>query len=213
MGIKGEKPDPGDPGLSNRVSCDKIDDTLHDAFIKLINDNYKLYIRKCYGYFRSKSLAEDAVQEGILAAYKNLHTLNDENALSAWVDRIITNKTIDIYRKNKRGPKYFGDMEEVLSYNNSGLLKEPMWAELSNPEKDILEKESLKIVRLALEGLDDVYRIPILLKDFEDHSIKEIAKILKISESNAKIRVHRGRNKLKSELGDYFFPYQNKRKV
>ena len=41
-----------------------------DHFMTIVNENYGRYIKKSYGYLKDKSLAEDAVQEGILIAYK-----------------------------------------------------------------------------------------------------------------------------------------------
>jgi len=85
-------------------------------------------------------------------------------------------------------------------------LEAPLWAETLNPEEEILKNERLKQVTIAVESLDDLYRIPLLLKDFEGFSIREVSEMLQISESNAKIRIHRARVKLKSELNEYFFP-------
>lgn len=81
-----------------------------------------------------------------------------------------------------------------------------MWAAISNPEEEILKSEGLTQVEKALDALNDVHRIPVLLKDFEGFTIKEISALLDISESNVKVRIHRGRIKLSSELRDYFFP-------
>ena len=73
----------------------------------------------------------------------------------------------------------------------------------------MIKNETLKQVSLAVESLDDIYRIPVLLKDFEEFSIREISDILKISESNAKVRIHRARIKLKSLLHEHYFPEDN----
>lgn len=182
----------------------------HDQFMTIVNENYGRYIQKSYGYLKCKSMAEDAVQEGILAAYKKKDTVRHTKALPNWISRIIMHKTIDMWRKNKRLPDFYGDLDDVITYNSSGLLKAPMWSETSTPEQDILNKETLEILNRAIENLDDIYRIPFLLKDYEDLSIKEIATALNISESNVKVRVHRARIKIKLEFGNLFFPKQNR---
>ena len=182
----------------------------HDQFMTIVNENYGRYIQKSYGYLKCKSMAEDAVQEGILAAYKKKHTVRHTKALPNWISRIITHKTIDMWRKNKRLPDFYGDLDDVITYNSSGLLNAPIWSETSTPEQDILNKETLEILNRAIEDLDDIYRIPFLLKDYEDLSIKEIALALNISESNVKVRVHRARIKIKLEFGKLFFPKQNR---
>jgi len=194
---------------------DSHEETLHqishDHFMNIVNTNYGRYIKKAYGYLKCKSLAEDAVQDGILSAYKKLNTVRNIDALNGWINRIISNKALDVLRKNKRMPDFYGTIDDIITYNG-GLLNQPLWAEISTPEEDIMKKENLERLNQAVEGLEDIYRIPLLLKDFEEFSIKEISEMLEISESNAKIRIHRARTKVKLELGQYFFPYQNRGK-
>ncbi|MEP1231447.1 MAG: RNA polymerase sigma factor [Litorimonas sp.] len=184
----------------------------HDHFMDVVNANYGHYIKRAYGYVKCMSLAEDAVQDGILTAYTKLDTLRDIDALNSWISRIITHKALDILRKNKRMPDFYGDIDDVLSYNSYGQLDEPLWAEISTPEQDIMKKENLQKINECVEGLEDIYRIPLLLKDHEDFSIKEISEFLNITESNAKIRIHRARIKVKLKLGSYFFPQQHRDK-
>ena len=194
---------------------DSHEETLHqishDHFMNIVNTNYGRYIKKAYGYLKCKSLAEDAVQDGILSAYKKLNTVRNIDALNGWINRIISNKALDVLRKNKRMPDFYGTIDDIITYNG-GLLNQPLWAEISTPEEDIMKKENLERLNQAVEGLEDIYRIPLLLKDFEEFSIKEISEMLEISESNAKVRIHRARTKVKLELGQYFFPYQNRGK-
>lgn len=182
----------------------------HDQFVTIINENYGRYIRKSYGYLKCKSLAEDAVQEGILSAYKKKDTVRHAKALPNWIGRIITNKAIDSLRKNKRLPDFHANLDDIISYNSSGLLNAPLWSETSTPEQDILKKETLETLNKAIENLDDVYRIPFLLKDYEEFSVKEIAEILEISESNVKVRIHRARIKIKLKFDTLFYPKQTR---
>jgi DNA-directed RNA polymerase specialized sigma24 family protein len=93
----------------------------HDHFMSIVNENYGYYIKRAFGYLKCKSLAEDAVQDGILSAYKKLNTVRDVDALNGWINRIITNKALDILRKNKRMPDFYADIDDVVSYNRAGL--------------------------------------------------------------------------------------------
>lgn len=181
----------------------------HDYFMGVVNANYGRYIHRAYSYLKSRSLAEDAVQDGILSAYKKLHTVRDIEALNSWINRIIIHKSLDVLRKHKRMPNFYADIEEVVSYDSSGLLRAPLWAETSTPEQDIMKKENLQLLRKAVESLDDTYRIPLLMKDYQDFSIKDISELLGISESNTKVRIHRARIKVKLKLGQYFYPRQH----
>ena len=190
-------------------SLEASQDISDDYFMNVVNANYSRYIKKAYGYLKSKSEAEDAVQDGVLSAYKKLDTVRDVEALNSWIGRIIVNKALDILRKNKRMPEFYRNVDDVVTYSSAGLLNQPLWSEILTPEQDIMKKENLQQLRDAIECLEDIYRIPLLLKAYEEFSIKEIAELLEISESNVKVRIHRARTKLKLSLGQYFFPYQN----
>ena len=198
----------GDGCLKNTTPA-----TTHHQFMTVVKGNYGYYITRAYGYLKCKSLAEDAVQEGILSAYKKLNTVRDINALKSWINKIIIRKALDILRKNKRMPDFYADIDDIVSYTSSGTLNEPLWAEISTPEQDIIRKENLQKLTQCIEGLIDIYRIPLLLKDYEGFSVQEISEFLGISESNTKIRIHRARAKVKLDLGEYFFPYQNREKL
>lgn len=180
-----------------------------DYFMSVVNANYSRYIKRAYGYLKSQSEAEDAVQDGVLSAYKKLDSVREIEALNSWIGRIIVNKALDILRKNKRMPEFHGNIEDIITYSRAGLLNQPLWSEIPSPEQDIMKKENLQQLREAIEELEDIYRIPLLLKVYEEFSIKEIAKLLEISESNVKVRIYRARTKVKLSLGQYFFPYQN----
>lgn len=202
---------PAEPEPRNACSLEaSAQRVTHADFMEVISENYGRYLKQAYGYLKCKSLAEDAVQEGILTAYNKLQSVREPKALNSWVSRIITRKALDTLRKNKRLPNFYGDVDEAISYNSAGLLIEPLWAEVSNPEQDIMKKENLSRLKQAVEELEDIYRIPFLLKDSEGFSIKEIAELLNIKESNAKVRIHRARTKVKSKLRTYFFPFQNR---
>jgi len=181
----------------------------NDDFVALVKSNYGEYIKKCYSYLKCPKLAEDAVQEGVLAAHRNLASVQNTASLGAWLNRIIIHKAIDSLHKNQKLPKTEENLEELVTYDQHGFLNAPLWAKMSDPEEEVLKAEGLKHVKQAMETLADTYRIPVLLKDFEGFSINEISQLLDISESNVKVRIHRGRTKLKNELSDYFFPNIN----
>lgn len=190
---------------SSSARCNK-EKVSNESFVALVTENYAMYINKSYAYLKCPKLAEDAVQEGVMAAHLSLASVKDSAALGAWLYRIIIRKAIDSLRNKQKLPRFDDDLDELVTYSKDGLLNAPIWATVSNPEEEILKSEGLEQVRNALEALNDVHRIPIMLKDFEGFSIKEISALLGISESNVKVRIHRGRLKLRNELKGYFFP-------
>jgi len=195
-----------DQNLCLEEVCETDEKISNADLVELVKRNYGVYVKKCYSYLKCPKLAEDAVQEAILAAYCNLSSVRNTASLGAWLNRIIVHKAIDFLHKNRKHPESEEDLEELVTYNQHGLLNAPLWAEVSNPEEEILKAEGLEHVKQAIEKLTDTFRIPVLLKDIEGYSISEISVLMGISESNVKIRIHRGRTKLRSELSHYFFP-------
>lgn len=123
--------------------------------------------------------AEDVVQDtfiGYLTIKKDFETLEH---IRAWLIRVAINKA-----KNKN-----------ISFfrRNTVPLEEYM-------ETLTFESEEASEVLVAVMGLPEKYRVVIHLFYYEDYSIKEIADILKLSESNVKVRLSRGRMILKNTL-------------
>ena len=101
-----------------------------------------------------------------------------QECICAWVTRILINECYDICR---RGSKIIllDEMPEAVA-----------------PESGDRE------LRDAVMGLDEIYRMPILLFYVEGFSIREISRILQIPEGTVKSRLFAGRGKLREVLGE-----------
>lgn len=122
---------------------------------------------------------KDVVQETFVQYYTSRKQFENEQHIRAWLLRVVINKAKNInrtfWRKNKCSLE---DYRETLSF--------------PDPQSRDLFEEVMK--------LPDKYRIVIHLFYYEDYSVREIAKILKLSESNVKVRLSRGRALLKDSL-------------
>ena len=123
--------------------------------------------------------AEDVVQETFVQYYTSRKEFESEQHIRAWLLRgvISTARNINrtFWKKNKCSLE---DYIETLTFPDS-------------QSRDLFE-EVMK--------LPDKYRIVIHLFYYEDYSVREIADILKLSESNVKVRLSRGRALLRDSL-------------
>ncbi|MGO4947774.1 RNA polymerase sigma factor [Blautia sp. Sow4_E7] len=123
--------------------------------------------------------AEDVVQETFVQYYTSRKEFENEQHIRAWLLRVVINKAKNInrtfWKKNKCSLE---DYMETLTF-------------LDSQSRDLFE-EVMK--------LPDKFRIVIHLFYYEDYSVREIADILKLSESNVKVRLSRGRALLKDSL-------------
>lgn len=128
---------------------------------------------------KSAADAEDVVQDTFLQYYMTKKEFDDEKHIRYWILRVAINKAKNIQssfrRKNEMSLE---DYVETLTFET--------------PESRELFEEVMK--------LPEKYRVVIHLFYYEDYSIKEIAKILRNTESSVKVRLSRGRAKLKDSL-------------
>lgn len=154
---------------------------LTDFFIETVGENKTAMFRLAYSIVLNKEDAEDAVSDSILKAYSHLSELRNVSKLKAWLFQILVNECKTLLRKRSR----FELVEDVSGFKDSP------------PETDSCNNCDLLDFVYQLEGS---FKEVILLYYFEEFRIKDIAKILCISEGTVKSRLFRARAELKKFL-------------
>ena len=152
---------------------------------------------------RSKSDAEDLVQETYLKAYRAFGGFQEGTNLRAWLYRILTNTFINIYRAKKRRPEEndLDDVEDLYLYRRLGGLEGA--AAGRSAEDEVLDLITEGEVKAAVEALPEQFRMAVLLADVEGFQYKEIAEILDIPIGTVMSRLHRGRRALQKALYEF----------
>ncbi|MCI9381906.1 MAG: sigma-70 family RNA polymerase sigma factor [Dorea sp.] len=149
--------------------------SVQELFEKYQNNLYAVAFNIC----KNAEDAKDIVQETFIQYYSLRKEFDNEQHIRAWLIRVAINKAKNInrsfWRKNKRPLE---DYMESLTFET--------------PESEELFE--------TVMALPEKFRIVIHLFYYEDYAIREIADILKISESNVKVRLSRGRSLLKEKL-------------
>ena len=147
-----------------------------DAFTELMKAYTKDMYKVAISILMNDEDAADAIQETILTCWEKIGMLKFNKYFKTWLVRILINKCYDI-RKER---------EKIIFVE-----------EFAEPSKEDSYNIELKE---ALAGLDEKYRIIIMLFYGEGYRISEIAKLLNIPQSTVQTRLDRGRKKLK----DYY---------
>ncbi len=144
-------------------------------------------------------LAQDAVQESFINAFRSYDSLKDQSKLKPWLKRIVVNTSLMQLRQIKRRPEQ--SIEENLpDFDKNGCRTEDTWTYLIGTEK-VLENELLRSsLQDAYARLPDDYRVVLLLRDIEGYDTAEVASLVNISPGNVKTRLHRARSALKKML-------------
>lgn len=120
----------------------------------------------------------DAIQEAIVKAFSGCHTLRQDAYAKTWLTRIVINECYAILRREKR-------LVPLESFVQAETVQE------SADYSDLYE---------ALGHLPKETRLCVTLYYMEGYSIKEVAGLVKVTESAVKSRLARARAMLKSEL-------------
>lgn len=137
----------------------------------------------------------DLTQNTFIKCYKYLKKYDKSQSFSTWLYKIAHNQFIDWHNKNKKKAMSLNQLEEeyFMQFKNS-----------VNIEKEINEKELLKITKKAILLLPPIYKEVMILKIIEEKTQSEISEIMGISKSTVKIRIYRARLMLKEALSKIY---------
>lgn len=155
-----------------------------DEFISLI-DMYESYLYKmAFLYVKNEHEALDIYQETIYSAYISISKLKNPRFFKTWITRILINNA-------KRKLKHIGKRELLLE----GEMIEGVYED--NDSVAIEEKIDLYN---AIDSLEERYKTPIVLKYFQDMSIREISEVLSCPENTVKSYIRRAKALLLKSL-------------
>ncbi len=151
---------------------------------------------------RHEDDARDAVQEGLLSAYRALPTFRGDCRLSTWLHRIVINAVLMHMRRRRRAPEVpIDDLLPVFQADGHHARAFEPWGDV---ERALAVRETRLAVRAAIDRLPDTYRTVLLLRDIEEMTNEEVAAALGVTVNAAKIRVHRARQALLTLLSPTF---------
>ena len=144
--------------------------------------------------------AEEVLQETFIAACQKIQAFRQDAKLSTWLYRVATNASLMLLRKRKQTYS----LDEPLATQDGDELPRQLVDWRFNPRDLLLDSEMREYLRVAVDKLPDKLRVVFVLRDIEGLSTQETADMLDISESAAKVRLHRARLQLREDLNLYF---------
>lgn len=145
---------------------------------------------------KNKEEAEEVSQDVFVKAYKNLKNFKGESKFSTWIYKIAYYASLDVLKRNKR----------QISVENIDTVKERDLRNTDDSLNFLYDIERKKIINDALLKLDEEERIILTLYYYEELPIKEISKVVDLSEDNIKIKLFRSRKKLAELLKNVIEP-------
>lgn len=167
--------------MSRIKGPDRAQDPNHELE-RLVLQYQQSLLRTCFLYLRDRTLAEDAVQETFLKAYRSLASFRGECSEKTWLMKIAMNTCCDLRRAHR--------LRSIDPRRIPELL--PQAAEPFAPAEEELVTQVMQLPRKLREV--------ILLYYYQDMTVTEIAVSLGISQSSVSGRLKRARGKLRTLL-------------
>ena len=157
-----------------------------------------------------REVAEDLVQEVLLAAIKGIDGFSGRSSVRTWLTAILINKIADYWRialrevsleakQEAEGP----DSIEAMFLENGSYASAPQaWRD---PEGSLNDKRFFAALEACMRRLPEAGRRVFLLRELMGLSIEEICKELELSATNCSVLLHRARMRLRGCLEDRWF--------
>ncbi len=168
-----------------------------EAFNQLVLRYQNLLFGIALRLLNNEAMAADAVQEGLISAFRRFHTFRGDS-LRSWLARVVVNACYDELRKKRR--QHSVPLEQVNADGDE--IETSYW--LVDPEADPETKyESSELeaaIQTSLNKLPEIYRLMLVLVDIEGLSYEEAAAAAHVPVGTVKSRLARARLQMQRSL-------------
>jgi RNA polymerase sigma-70 factor (ECF subfamily) len=173
--------------------CRRIGERDNAAFEMLVERHQARAFRLASSILANEADGRDVSQEAFIRLYEAAHRFDGRSRFSSWFYRIVVNLCVDHQRRNRWWRKVI-PMVEALDDAHVPLVDPP--SDEPGPELAAIRNQTGVQLNQALKQLSPNQRAAVLLQVQEDLSSREIAAVLKCSETTACVHLHRGVAKL-----------------
>jgi RNA polymerase sigma-70 factor (TIGR02960 family) len=188
----------------------------HNAFRDLVEGHSHELQVHCYRILGSLQDAEDALQETLVSAWRNLGEFGHQSSLRTWLYKIATNRCLSMLRADSRRPRVAAPLPEATLPEPTGVGDAPPWLE---PYPDVLldhlvdqrpgpeaRYETTEAISLAfitaLQLLPPRQRAALVLRDVLGYHAAEVAQMLGTTQESVSSALKRARATVDGHLAD-----------
>lgn len=190
-----------DGGLSDAEMMLRVKAGDDSAFNYLVQKYRRPIICFMYRMAHNSAMAEDLAQEVFLRVYRSRSNYEPSAKFSTWLYRIATNLGVNHARDTRHErPENTVNLDEPDS--ESGQTPD-LADKAPTVEEEILRRERLAAIRKKVEALPERQRLAVLMHKYQQMDYRQIADVLKLSESATKSLLFRAYETLRTELKEF----------
>ena len=188
-------------GLSDAEMMLRVKAGDDSAFDYLVQKYRRPIISFMYRMAHNSAAAEDLAQEVFLRVYRSRAGYEPSAKFSTWLYRIATNLGVNYARDRRHErPENITNLDEA----DEETGQTPDLADRSpTVEQDILRRERLAAIRRKVEALPARQRTAVLMHKYQQMDYRQIAEVLKLSESATKSLLFRAYETLRTQLKEF----------
>lgn len=187
------------------------------AFDELVNKHHGSLIRMAMGYVGDHEVAEEVVQDTWMAVIEGLGRFERRSSLRTWIFGIMIHKAKDRGVREKRHVTFSAfdsngeEHDEAVDparFHQSGewvghwAVPPQPWDDRT-PEQLLASQQAVSAMERAIEALPQTLKDVLILRDVEGVDAREACEILKITETNLYVRLHRARERVRQAVETY----------
>ena len=186
--------------------------TLDAALFAIELDRHRRYLlRMAHLQLRDADLAEDVVQETIVAALGAREGFSQRSSVRTWLTGILKHKIVDAIRQRQRQPVFMATLDEETDldefdplFKDNGAWEAPP-ARWGDPENALSRQEFMGVMELCLEKLPPNTARAFMMREVMEFETHEICKELAITANNLWVILYRARMALRQCLEQNWF--------
>ena len=188
-------------GLSDAEMMLRVKAGDDSAFDYLVQKYRRAIISFMYRMAHNSAAAEDLAQEVFLRVYRSRGNYEPSAKFSTWLYRIATNLGVNFSRDTRHErPENVMNLDEPDTETGQA----PDLADKTpNVEENILRRERLAAIKKKVEALPERQRMAVLMHKYQQMDYRQIADVLKLSESATKSLLFRAYETLRQELKEF----------
>jgi RNA polymerase sigma-70 factor (ECF subfamily) len=194
---KGPKPGKGDATQMEGQDLESVIARAQGHDVDALGEIYRRYVQRVFGLCRymlgSRESAEDATSDVFLKLQRSIESYEGSIPFPRWLLRVAGNHCIDLLRRRTRGRQVF-----VETASDATILEAPSSEPL--PLGAVIGAEERERVRDAIARLPENYRVPLVLRYYNELSYDEIAQQLGLEKSYVAALIFRAKRALRRKM-------------
>ena len=165
------------------------------ALADLVERHHHSLLRLASVFLRNRASAEEVVQETWMAVLKATASFEGRSGIKTWIFRILIRRAQTRLIREARSIPFSALRRSRLETEE---ISPPCYEK--TPEKQVIERETMRCLKLALERLPIHLRAVVTLRDIEGLDSGEVCNLLGISDATQRVQLHRARSRLRAAL-------------